>query len=143
MFLLDLVILTLCVFFKGVFHPQIFAQGFHQKKAFNYSQAYLNCISINRATERKVTLRKIPSFHLNSRRGNFVEGDSLRKVSANRPKFCGICSFPQNFHIRKSGEITVFHAVKMSQGTAEAVAREYSAIKVLLQINQSIFFHQN
>ena len=28
-----------------------------------------------------------------------------------RPKLCGNCPFPQNFHIRKLGEITVFYAV--------------------------------
>ena len=30
---------------------------------------------------------------------------------ANRPKLCGKCAFPQNFHTRKSGEITVFLAM--------------------------------
>ena len=29
----------------------------------------------------------------------------------NRPKLCGNCSFPQNFHTTKLGEITVFFAV--------------------------------
>ena len=28
-----------------------------------------------------------------------------------RPKFCGTCDFPQNFHTRKLDEITVFYAV--------------------------------
>ena len=28
-----------------------------------------------------------------------------------RPKLCGNCAFPQNFHTRKLGEITVFYAV--------------------------------
>ena len=28
-----------------------------------------------------------------------------------RPKLCGNCVFPQNFHTRKLGEITVFFAV--------------------------------
>ena len=27
------------------------------------------------------------------------------------PKLCGNCVFPQNFHTRKSGEITAFYAV--------------------------------
>ena len=30
---------------------------------------------------------------------------------ANRPKLCGNCTFPQNFHTKKLGEITVFFAV--------------------------------
>ena len=30
----------------------------------------------------------------------------------NRPKLCGNCSFPQNFHTRKFDEITVFFAVE-------------------------------
>ena len=28
-----------------------------------------------------------------------------------RPKLCGSCAIPQNFHTRKLGEITVFYAV--------------------------------
>ena len=30
---------------------------------------------------------------------------------ANHPKLCGNCAFPQNFHTRKLGEITVFFSV--------------------------------
>ena len=30
-----------------------------------------------------------------------------------RPKLCGNCAFPQNFHTRKLGEITVFIAVNL------------------------------
>ena len=33
----------------------------------------------------------------------------------NRPKLCGNCAFPQNFHTRKLGEITLFYAVVMLQ----------------------------
>ena len=33
----------------------------------------------------------------------------------NRPKICGNCAFPQNFHVRKLGEITVFFAVHCFQ----------------------------
>ena len=33
---------------------------------------------------------------------------------AKRPKLCGKCTFPQNFHTRKSGEIKVFFVVKYS-----------------------------
>ena len=29
------------------------------------------------------------------------------------PKLCGNCAFPQNFHTRKLGEITVFFATNM------------------------------
>ena len=35
----------------------------------------------------------------------------LWKGTANRPKLCGNCAFPQNFHTRKLGEITVFYDV--------------------------------
>ena len=35
---------------------------------------------------------------------------------ANRPKLCGNCAFPQNFHTRKVGEITVFSAVEVIIG---------------------------
>ena len=31
------------------------------------------------------------------------------------PKLCENCAFPQNFHIRKLGEITVFYAVKCNK----------------------------
>ena len=51
-------------------------------------------------------LRKIPQFHPISWRGNFVEKHS-GKTQAIRPKLCGNCAFPQNFHTRKLGEITV------------------------------------
>ena len=40
---------------------------------------------------------------------------TLRKTPQNhRPKLCGNCAFPKNFHTRKLGEITVFYAVKIS-----------------------------
>ena len=32
-------------------------------------------------------------------------------IKANRPKLCGNCAFPQKFHTKKLGEITVFYAV--------------------------------
>ena len=34
------------------------------------------------------------------------------------PKLCGNCAFLQNFHNRKSGEIAVFYAVKVSPYTS-------------------------
>ena len=46
--------------------------------------------------------RKIPWLHLISWCWNFV------------PKLCGNCAFPQIFHTRKLGEITVFYAVNVS-----------------------------
>ena len=33
--------------------------------------------------------------------------------SLRRPKLCGSCAFPQNFHSRKLGEITVFCEVQV------------------------------
>ena len=30
-----------------------------------------------------------------------------------RPKLCGNCAFPQNFHTRELGEISVFYAVML------------------------------
>ena len=48
-------------------------------------------------SEGKITLlRKIPKFHLISWCGNVYH-----------PKLCGNCSFPQNFHTKKSDEISV------------------------------------
>ena len=49
-----------------------------------------------------VSLRKIPQFHLILWCGEF----------AIRPKLCGNSAFPQNFHTRKVGEITVFFVVR-------------------------------
>ena len=42
------------------------------------------------------SLQKIPYFHL---------------ISCGKAQLCGNCAFPQNFHIRKLGEITLFFAV--------------------------------
>ena len=39
--------------------------------------------------------------------------DTVSEYYANCPKLCGNCAFPQNFHTRKLGEITVFYAVKI------------------------------
>ena len=36
------------------------------------------------------------------------------RFRASRPKLCRDCAFPQNFHTKKSGEITVFFAVSAS-----------------------------
>ena len=41
------------------------------------------------------------------------------KRCAKYPKLCGNCTFPQNFHTSKFGEILVFYAVKI-RTTGEA-----------------------
>ena len=49
---------------------------------------------------------------------NFLVGKFCEKARfpnsfgqfATRPKLCGNCAFPQNFHTRKLGEITAFYA---------------------------------
>ena len=38
-----------------------------------------------------------------------MERHSFRIVSGESPKLCGNCAFPQNFHTRKLGEITIFY----------------------------------
>ena len=47
-------------------------------------------------------------------RESFVkrEGNEIFDVRVNRPKLCRNCSFPQNFHTRKLGKITVFFPVQ-------------------------------
>ena len=40
------------------------------------------------------------------------KGTVSAEFRANHPKLCGNCSFPQNFHTRKFGEISVFYAVE-------------------------------
>ena len=35
-------------------------------------------------------------------------------IHSHRPKPCGNCAFPQNFHTRKSGENTLFFAVTIT-----------------------------
>ena len=42
----------------------------------------------------------------------FKKGTISAEFWANRPKLCGKCAFPQKFHTRKFGEITIFLAVK-------------------------------
>ena len=55
------------------------------------------------------SLRKVQIFHLISWCGNFVKRHSFW---ANCPKLSRNYAFPQNFQIRKLGEITVFYAVR-------------------------------
>ena len=43
------------------------------------------------------------------------KGTISPQFRANRSKLCGNRAFPQNFHTRKSSEITVFFLVKGSQ----------------------------
>ena len=40
------------------------------------------------------------------------KGTVSAKFRANRPKLCGNCAFPQNFHTKKLGEITIFFEVE-------------------------------
>ena len=63
------------------------------------------------------TLHKIPSFHLTSWCGNFVERHSFRIVSGDSPETV----FPQNFHTMKLGEITVFYVVKSNRTRKGAI----------------------
>ena len=56
----------------------------------------------------KESQRKKTKFHLISWCGHFVEKHSFRRVSE---FLCGSCAFPQNFHTRKLGEITVVYVV--------------------------------
>ena len=60
------------------------------------------------------SLRKIPKFNLMYWCENFVKRQSFRIVSDESPELCGYCAFPQNFHTRKFGEITVFFAVHIA-----------------------------
>ena len=46
---------------------------------------------------------------------NFLMWRFCEKAQAIRPKLCGDCTFPQYFHTRKLGEITVFFAVSISE----------------------------
>ena len=36
-------------------------------------------------------------------------------ITTQYSKLCGSCAFPQNFNIRKLGDITVFHVVIMKR----------------------------
>ena len=81
----------------------------------------INFTRINNVPE--YALRKLPHFHLISWYGNFVERHSFRIVS-NHPKLCGNCAFPQNFHTRKLGEITVLYAVPVQINGLESSTRD-------------------
>ena len=63
-----------------------------------------------------LTLSKIPSFHLISWYGSFVERHSFRRIS--HPKPWRNC-LSQNFHTRKLDEITVFYVVLGSRENIE------------------------
>ena len=63
------------------------------------------------AKKLQITMRKVPQFHLIPWCGNFVERRSFRIVSGDSPKTMRNCAFPQHFHTRKLGEITVFQVV--------------------------------
>ena len=41
------------------------------------------------------------------------KGTVSSEFRAIRPKLCGNCAFPQNFHTAELGEITVFYAVRL------------------------------
>ena len=43
-----------------------------------------------------------------------------------RPKLCGNCAFPKNFHTKKLGEITVFFAVSFKGGSENSSWNEWS-----------------
>ena len=60
---------------------------------------------IFRVENYQPALQKLPLFHLISWCWNFVERHIFRIVSGN-------CAFPQIFHTRKLGEITVFYAMQ-------------------------------
>ena len=51
-------------------------------------------------------------------------------VKANRPKLCGNCAYPQNFHTRKLGEIAVFYP--MHESPAEAYSESSQSFKIEL-----------
>ena len=42
------------------------------------------------------------------------KGTVSSEFRAIRPKLCGNCAFPQNFHTRKLSEFSVFYAVSVS-----------------------------
>ena len=56
-------------------------------------------------------------------------------LGANRPKLWGNCAFPQNFHTRKLGEITVFFAVNVTDSESlnfnGHILRNYREVKIL------------
>ena len=62
--------------------------------------------ALGRLTSCRV-LHKVPKFHPVSWGRNRVETHSFRMI---RSELCGSCKFPQTFHTRKLGEISVFYA---------------------------------
>ena len=55
-------------------------------------------------------MHEIPKFQLTFSCESFVETQSFRRVSRQMSKIRGDCGFPQNFHTKKLGKITVFYA---------------------------------
>ena len=68
-----------------------FCLTLHDRKSANFRQFFGQIIFAEKEYFQRFTLRKIPWFHLTFWYGN--------------------CAFPQNFHTKKVGEITVVYAV--------------------------------
>ena len=60
-----------------------------------------------------LSLLEMSKFYLISWCQNFVERHNFH--SFGRTALCGNCAFPQNFHIRKLGNITTFYSVYNSK----------------------------
>ena len=58
-----------------------------------------------------ISLRKIPLFHLIFWYEHFAEMHSFHSVLGELPETLQKCAFPQNFHIKKLGKISIFYAI--------------------------------
>ena len=91
-------------------------------------------------------------FHLIFWCDNFAERHSFCRVSACfcrvsavsaiRPKLCGNCAFPQNFHTNKLGEISVFYASwtfdrVLNKPLLSSILNEYSRLYSCLMLTKS------
>ena len=72
----------------------------------------------------------------------FPSVEILRKGTvSNRPKLCGNCVFPQNFDTRKTGEVTVFFAVRYSNQFSNIVNTQASLLSLMSPMGQGFKFH--
>ena len=92
------------IHFIHLVYPGISIRSYQNSNIMLRIFRYIIICSIDKIS----SLQKIPQFHLISWCINLMERQSFHVI---HQKLCGNCAFPQNFHTRKLGEITVFYTV--------------------------------
>ena len=110
-------------FFLSGFHSTLGTEPLNFRGVTNNFDSKVSPETRYEDSHSKPTLCEMPQFYLISWCRNFVERYSfcicsfILKLCICILKLCGNCAFPQNFHTRKLGEITVFNVVRGSKIT--------------------------